>query len=164
MVHQNLVEYRNLLKQCLVGVTNNHQAAKLKYRFKYEFTKGKGAITSTESGNKTQSYFKLEIYLEDYTNEKVETIVNEEGVEEKVLKGSIRTNLFRYAMPQVIKVSKAKMEEEAIKAFFLYCVNSGLMVQLQLNKERFKQTKPNSIDGNEYYEVTSLVDLLDEDR
>ena len=68
------------------------------------------------------------------------------------------------SLNKVIKVTKAKMEEEAIKAFFLYCVNSGLMVQLQLNKERFKQTKPNSIDGNEYYEVTSLVDLLDEDR
>lgn len=160
MAHQNLIEIRHLLKQCLAGVTNNHQAAGLKYRFKSEFIKGTKIISTVDSKSPIKNYYKLEIYLDDYTNEKVEEITNDLGELEKVKTGSVRTNLFRYAMPHSIKVSKDKMEEEAIRAFFLYSVNSGLMVQMQMSRARAKQDKLTNIEGNEFYEIQTLTDII----
>lgn len=164
MAHTNLIEFRHLLKQSLAAVSNNHQAAGLKYRFGYEFVKGDKAIAAKESKAPIKTYFKLEIYMIDFSNEKLVEKETEEGTT-SVYEGSVRTNLFRYAMPSTVKVTKDKMEEEAIKAFFTYSVNGGLMVQMQMLKQRQAMNKFTEISGNEYYEIQTLTDVIkDGDR
>jgi len=163
MAHSNLIELRHLLKQSLAAVTNNHQAAGLKYRFGYEFTKGDKVIASADSKSPISTYFKLEVYMIDFSNEKLVEKETEEGTT-SVYEGSVRTNLYRYAMPQTIKVSKDKMEEEAIKAFFTYSVNGGLMVQMQMINHRASMNKGTDISGSNYTEITTMADIVKENE